>query len=113
MEGEGTASPQRWWQRRPAGGVAFSLAVGAATLWIASALQLPEARDAAVLSYLVSLPIALLLPTLSAAGLLIGWQAWRAAAPHAWLVVPTLLALLANACALALFLRVMVRLLQG
>lgn len=104
---------QRWWRRRPACGVATSLATGAAGIWVASALAPESKRPFDALAYLVSLPIALLVPVAALAGALIGWQAWRACggAARAGLALPALAAVSANALAIGIFARVVAELL--
>jgi hypothetical protein len=107
----GVAAGERWWRQRPRLGVAVSLATGVAALWLAQALAAPspEAR----IAYLVSLPIALLLPALAVAAGLMGWQAWRASHSSPLLAVPALAAMGANLIAVWLFVRIAAGLLAG
>jgi hypothetical protein len=100
---------QRWWQQRPLLGVMASLALGLATVWIAGSLEPPRAEER--IAYLISLPIALLLPACALAGGYIAWQAWVASDKRPALAVPAFLAASANAIAIGLFFRVVVRLL--
>lgn len=99
----------RWWRRRPATGVALSLATGAVAIWVASALAPASEQPLDLIAYLVSLPIALLLPAAALAAALIGWQAWRASTGpvRVTLALPALAALSANALAIAIFARVL------
>lgn len=77
-------------------------------MWVASALAPEIGKPFDALAYLVSLPIALLLPVAALAGALIGWQAWRASdgAARAALALPALAAVSANALAIGIFARV-------
>lgn len=103
-----TSEPkQRWWRRRPATGVALSLATGATAMWVASALAPTSRQPFDSLAYLVSLPVALLLPVAALAAALIGWQAWRASMgpARAALALPALAAVMANALAIGIFAR--------
>ncbi|MGH8631980.1 MAG: hypothetical protein ACREU7_14630 [Burkholderiales bacterium] len=99
---------KRWWRRRPAAGVAASLATGAVAMWVASALAPASRQPVDALAYLVSLPVALLLPAAALAAALIGWQAWRASmgTARAALALPALAAVTGNALAIGIFARV-------
>jgi hypothetical protein len=103
-------APARWWRQRPSVGIAVSLASGAVAMWIASALRPQSAGPSDTIAYLVSLPIALLLPAAAVAGGLIGWQAWQASRgpARAMLLLPMLAAASANMLAIAMFARVIV-----
>jgi hypothetical protein len=82
-------------------------------MWVASALAPEIEHPVDSLRYLISLPIALLLPAASLVAALIGWQAWQASAggERLALALPALAALSANALAIALFARALARLL--
>ena len=100
----------RWWRRRPAAGVASSLGTGAVAIWIASGLAPSGKQPLDLLAYLVSLPIALLLPAAALAAALIGWQAWQASTGpvRAALALPAFAALGVNTLAIMVFARVLV-----
>ena len=98
------AQAPAWWRRNPIAGVMASLALGLCAFALARMLARPESGVSAFV-HLVTLPIALLLPALSVAGALIGWQGWRAGGSPLWLAVPLLAALAAHALAVGLFLR--------
>lgn len=93
-----------WWRRRPLAAVLTSLALGGCALAVVKMLVRPEPGTGAFV-HLVTLPLALLLPALSVAGALIGWQGWRAGGSPLWLAVPLLAALAAHAFAIGLFMR--------
>jgi len=108
----GNEPATRWWRRRPAAGVALSVATGAVAIWVASALAPPSELPLDSLAYLISLPIALLLPAAALAAALIGWQAWQASTgpARAALALPAFAALSANALAIGIFARLLLRL---
>jgi len=99
-----------WWRRRPAAGVALSLATGAVAIWVAGALAPTRGQPLDLLAHLISLPIALLLPVAALAAAFIGWQAWQASVgpARAALALPALAAVSANALAIGIFARVLI-----
>ncbi len=102
----GDAAPP-WWRRRPALGIAASLTAGMSTALLLGALGPPAQGAGAAFVYLVTLPIALLMPALALAAALIAWQALGAARPalRPLLIVPATIAFAANIVSLGMFLR--------
>lgn len=95
-----------WWRRHPLAAVMTSFALGVCALAVVKMLDRPEPGAGAFVHF-VSLPIALLLPALSVAGALFGWQGWRAGGSPLWLAGPLLAALAAHAFAIGLFMRLL------
>jgi hypothetical protein len=68
-----------WWRRSAPLAAGASLAIGAATLWFGNMLNRVPLDQHATLSYLLMLPLLLVVPAFSAAGLRLAWLAWSGA----------------------------------
>jgi hypothetical protein len=94
-----------WWERSPGAGIALAVALGAATLWVAYALQsAPQVHEQRLLQF-VTLPFLLFVPAASICGAYIALRALAAAKGAAWLALaaPAALALFGNLFALLQF----------
>ena len=109
------SEPLRWWKRRPELGIAAGLLTGIAGLSLLRALGRPTQTGEAVFLYMVTLPIALLLPALSLLGILLvrtcfseihGKQRFA-------LAVPAVAAALTNVLAIGMFLRFVLQIFAG
>lgn len=67
------AYAERWWRRSPPAAAAASVAIGAATLWFGNMLNRVPLDDHATIGYLLMLPLLLIVPTFSVAGLRLAW----------------------------------------
>jgi hypothetical protein len=94
-----------WWRRSAPLAAGASLAIGAATLWFGSMLNRVPLDQHATLSYLLMLPLLLVVPAFSAAGLRLAWVAWFGAqgATRMLISVVVLAAVAANLLAIARF----------
>lgn len=68
-----------WWRRSPPLAAAGCLAIGVATLWFANMLNRVPLDRHAPFSYLLMLPLLLIVPAFSAAGLRLAWSAFSGA----------------------------------
>jgi hypothetical protein len=66
-----------WWQRSPPLAAGASLAIGLGTLWFANMLGRVPLDSHAAFGYLLMLPLLLIVPVFSAAGLRLSWLALR------------------------------------
>ena len=66
-----------WWQRSPPLAASAALAIGLATLWFANMLGRVPLDSHATFAYLLMLPLLLIVPAFSAAGLRLSWLALR------------------------------------
>jgi hypothetical protein len=62
-----------WWRRSAPLAAGASLAIGAATLWFGNMLNRVPLDQHATLSYLLMLPLLLIVPAFSAAGMRLAW----------------------------------------
>ncbi|MGH8677526.1 MAG: hypothetical protein ACREUQ_04145 [Burkholderiales bacterium] len=106
-ETDSGAGAARWWQRQPALSVVVALAVGLLALWLVGVLGAPARSSAAAFLYMVTLPIALLLPAGALAGALLAWSAWGASRglTRTMLAVPAAAAFIINFIAIGFFVR--------
>ena len=94
-----------WWHRSAPLAAGASLAIGAATLWFGNMLNRVPLDQHATLSYLLMLPLLLIVPAFSAAGLRLAWLAWFGAQGPMRMVIAivVLAAVMANLLAIARF----------
>jgi len=93
-----------WWRRSAPLAAGASLAIGAATLWFGNMLNRVPLDQHATLSYLLMLPLLLVVPAFSAAGLRLAWLAWFGAQGARMLIaILVLAAVAANLLAIACF----------
>jgi hypothetical protein len=112
---ESVEARPRWWLRNPTIGVLSAAVLGIVTALLAASIRAPESTPGSTLLYLVILPIALLLPTIALAGMLVAWRAFKASRGRyrLMLAVPASFALAMNALAVGLFMRWVVQVLAG
>jgi len=84
-----------WWRRSAPLASGASLAIGAATLWFGNMLNRVPLDQHATLSYLLMLPLLLVVPAFSAAGLRLAWLAWFGAQGARMLIAILVLAAVA------------------
>jgi hypothetical protein len=109
-EAAGDATPETdeairpWWRRSSALAACAAAAIGLGTLWFANMLgRVPLDADS-TLGYLLMLPLLLIVPVFSAAGLRLSWLAARRPGRRRWLIgAIVLVALAANGWAIARF----------
>ncbi len=84
---------QAWWRRSPPAAAAASVAIGAATLWFGNMLNRVPLDDHATIGYLLMLPLLLIVPAFSTAGLRLAWLGFsRRSGPMSLLVAAAALA---------------------
>lgn len=110
-----TSESVRWWIRRPELGIAAGLITGIAGIWILSALGWPSHASEAAFLYMVTLPIALLLPALALLGTLVVRSSFSALHGRRRLAMalPALAAAASNILAIGMFLRFVLQILDG
>ncbi|MGD2141336.1 MAG: hypothetical protein PVH25_13130 [Burkholderiales bacterium] len=113
--GEPGETRPRWWLRNPPMGVLSAAILGVATALLAASLKAPDHAPGSTLLYLVILPIALLLPAVALAGMVVAWRALRAShgTQRLILVIPATAAIVLNALAAGLFARWLTRVFVG
>lgn len=100
-----------WWQRSaPLAGIA-SLAIGAGTLWFGNMLSRVPLDRHSTFGYLLMLPLLLIVPAFSAAGLRLAWIAFgnRQAPQRILVVVLALTGAAANLLAISRFITALTR----
>ena len=104
-----------WWRRSAPLAAAASLAIGAATLWFGNMLHRVPLDQHATLSYLLMLPLLLIVPAFSAAGLRLAWLAWFGArgATRILIAIVLLAAVMANLLAIWRFGSALLRIFGG
>ena len=75
-----------WWQRSPPLAAGAALAIGLGTLWFSGMLGRVPLDSQATFSYLLMLPLLLIVPAFSAAGLRLSWLALRGSARMRWVM---------------------------
>lgn len=106
---------QHWWRRSPPAAAAASVAIGAATLWFGNMLNRVPLDDHATLGYLLMLPLLLIVPAFSAAGLRLAWLGLvRRSGPMRLLIAAAALAgALLNLQAMVRFVQALMRIFGG
>ena len=93
-----------WWRRSPPLAAGAALAIGLATLWFANMLGRVPLDSNSTFGYLLMLPLLLVVPAFSAAGLRLSWLALRGAGAMKWIIGTIILAaMVANGFAIAGF----------
>jgi hypothetical protein len=100
-----SAEIRPWWQRSPPLAACAALAIGLATLWFANMLDRVPLDAHATFGYLLMLPLLLIVPTFSAAGLRLSLLALRGSHDMSRWVIGTIVlaAMAANIFAIAGF----------
>lgn len=93
-----------WWRRSPTLAAGAALAIGLGTLWFANMLGRVPLDSHATFGYLLMLPLLLIVPAFSAAGLRLSWLALRGSRQSRWIIGTIILtATAANLFAIAGF----------
>ena len=71
-----SAEIRPWWRRSPPLAASAALAIGLATQWFANMLGRVPLDSHSTFGYLLMLPLLLIVPTFSAAGLRLAWLAY-------------------------------------
>jgi hypothetical protein len=100
-----SAEMRPWWRRSPALAASAALAIGLATQWFANMLGRVPLDSQATFAYLLMLPLLLIVPAFSAAGLRLAWLAYagRESSSKYLIVALGLSAAIANWLAIAGF----------
>ena len=75
-----------WWRRSPPLAAGAALAIGAGTLWFANMLGRVPLDSNSTFGYLLMLPLLLIVPAFSAAGLRLCWLALHGGGPMKWMI---------------------------
>jgi hypothetical protein len=81
-----------WWRRSPPLAAGAALAIGVATLWFANMLGRVPLDSNSTFGYLLMLPLLLIVPAFSAAGLRLSWLALQGGGPMKWVIGTVVLA---------------------
>jgi hypothetical protein len=81
-----------WWRRSPPLAAGAALAIGLGTLWFANMLGRVPLDSQSTFGYLLMLPLLLIVPAFSAAGLRLSWLALRGNWQMRWIIGTTVLA---------------------
>jgi hypothetical protein len=93
-----------WWRRSPPLAAGAALAIGVATLWFANMLGRVPLDSNSTFGYLLMLPLLLIVPAFSAAGLRLCWLAVHGGGPMKWIIgTVVLVATAANSLAITGF----------
>jgi hypothetical protein len=93
-----------WWRRSPRLAACASLLIGLATLWFANMLARVPLDSQSTFGYLLMLPLLLIVPTFSVAGLRLSWLALQGRGTMRWILGSiALAAIAANGLAIAGF----------
>ena len=93
-----------WWRRSPPLAASAALAIGLATLWFGNMLGRVPLDGHSTLGYLLMLPLLLIVPAFSAAGIRLAWLAWWRGRPlRSLFSVLALAAMATNLLAVAKF----------
>ena len=94
-----------WWQRSAPLAAGSALAIGAATLWFGNMLSRVPLDEQATFGYLLMLPLLLIVPAFSLAGVRLAWAAFgnRASEARTLVVIVALTAAVFNALAILRF----------
>src|SRR3954452_5196776 len=98
-----------WWKRSPPLAASAALAIGLATLWFANMLGRVPLDRHSTLGYLLMLPLLLIVPAFSAAGIRLALVAWHGRPLRSLYSVLALAAMAPNLVALAGFARALLR----
>jgi hypothetical protein len=99
-----TEEIQPWWRRSPPLAASAALAIGLGTLWFANMLGRVPLDSQSTFGYLLMLPLLLIVPAFSAAGLRLSWLALRGIRQMRWIIGTIVLAAtVANGLAIAGF----------
>ncbi len=106
-ESEPLSEPEvrTWWQRSAPAAAGAALAIGAATLWFGGMLSRVPLDAQASFGYLLMLPLLLIVPAFSLAGLRLSWAAFgnRLTEARTVIVMVALTAALCNLMAIVRF----------
>src|SRR3954468_17547321 len=76
-----TEDVRPWWKRSPSLAASAGLAIGLATWWFGNMMGRVPLDGQSTLGYLLMLPLLLIVPAFSAAGIRLAWLAWSRGRP--------------------------------